>query len=724
MSKALQLDESRDYLIKAPLPEQTETYTVIPHKMVIDTVTELLKEKEFAILKENYKYSMNAAVAYGVYMLAPGDDPDVGMIFAWCNSYNKQVRFRCAIGAFVKSNDAFIISDKYDTSYARKHTGRADEEVKEVVQAQLKHAFEYYRQIVDDKNVMKGITIDKDRFAHLIGDMYILQKMISSEQLNIIVREFWKPSFQYENVDPTKEGVYNLWVIYNHILQGLMKCHPAKWMAQQRAVHSYICATFGINMNQEAIDITDDITELEQKVIADVKKLEHDEAQEVSKEPVRSYSAEEEEEVEKTEPTDNQEEYVEKDHRMGFAGEEEVPSDLDAEEDEDWEKLQKAGALKEVTPEKEEGKTEDMENINGKDMKVKVNLPKTEKSENGKTVTGDIDGRIFKTMGKLKELFPDFKVGDTLNVKGIDYVIGDPTIQHTMPGHWLIPVVDSVDNSAEIPDDNPVVEAAPVEEVHPVEKEEIPDVIPVEDSAEAEVLEEEKEEVLEEEEVFEMEVVEEGEENFEELEEAPVVEEEEPVEAAAEVVEEKPEVKEEEPKATLPPKQKIGSSPMEFGFPTAAATEVKEAEATVEAVEEAVESIPEAAETEEELIEDTVPQTGPNVIINKVSEDDYIAGVDPAIEEPSETVTTKMEPAQMVAQEEIEITKHDRTEEETDDVKAVIAKELEILYGKKREFTYKETNDQFNITLDSEETISLTKGYIERKVLEHKGQTL
>ena len=60
---------TQDLLVSAPLPNHGKTYTVIPHKDVIETTKTLLDMSGFTITKELYRANMNARVAQGVYHL-------------------------------------------------------------------------------------------------------------------------------------------------------------------------------------------------------------------------------------------------------------------------------------------------------------------------------------------------------------------------------------------------------------------------------------------------------------------------------------------------------------------------------------------------------------------------------------------------------------------------------------------------------------------------------
>lgn len=240
MSKTNSTIDDKQYLLEAPLPEATPSYTVIPHELVINTVTRLIQERGFSILKEVYKYNTGANVACGIYYLNHEKDPDMGMMFTWTNSYDKTVRFKCFVGAYVKINDNVIVSNTDGGMYKRKHTGTADTEVEETVAEQLSSAISYYDELVRDKEKMVEITVSDSDFGALIGRLYLTDRMISTEQISIVSKELKKPSYTYAC------GKNCLWTLYNYVLTAVIKCHPNKWAEQQRMVHIWFKNEFQI----------------------------------------------------------------------------------------------------------------------------------------------------------------------------------------------------------------------------------------------------------------------------------------------------------------------------------------------------------------------------------------------------------------------------------------------------------------------------------------------
>jgi CDGSH-type Zn-finger protein len=176
-------------------------------------------------------------VAQGIYHLNYNTDSEIGLMFAWGNSYDKSMRFRCAIGGYVfVCGNGIIAGDM--SNYGRKHVGDAKDEVSDHIKEQIKGASKYYKQLVDDKNVMKTITLDTDQIASLMGRLFITDEIITSSQMILVKDQMKNPAHDYG----TSEN--NLWTIYNHITYALKKSHPKTWMESQKDLHKLVKGMF------------------------------------------------------------------------------------------------------------------------------------------------------------------------------------------------------------------------------------------------------------------------------------------------------------------------------------------------------------------------------------------------------------------------------------------------------------------------------------------------
>ncbi len=150
---------SEKYLTNAPLPTHGDTYTVVEHKEVIDRTKQMLYASGFKIEKEEYKANLDAKVAQGVYHIKPlsstdemiRDEEELGMMFAWTNSYDKSTTFKCAIGAYVFVCSNGVVSGDM-MNFKRKHSGSANFDIGMQIAAQIKNAETHYKKIIKDRN--------------------------------------------------------------------------------------------------------------------------------------------------------------------------------------------------------------------------------------------------------------------------------------------------------------------------------------------------------------------------------------------------------------------------------------------------------------------------------------------------------------------------------------------------------------------------------------------
>ena len=233
---------TRSYIETAVLPSYTGgTYRTIPHKDVIDKTHELLALQGLAVNTELYKCNQNAEVATGVYHIGiPGveNDNEMTMLFAWSNSYDKSMRFRCSVGARILLNDSYTFTGDIASSYSRKHTGTAHLDAATHISEQLTDASRYYTQLVHDKNEMKSVTgISIRDKAQMLGRLIYELKLLTIEQASFIRTELIRPSLEYED---------NLWGFYTILTGSMKKAHPRLWLNAQRVLHHFICAEYSI----------------------------------------------------------------------------------------------------------------------------------------------------------------------------------------------------------------------------------------------------------------------------------------------------------------------------------------------------------------------------------------------------------------------------------------------------------------------------------------------
>jgi hypothetical protein len=243
MPKKIQ-DCTKAHLISIDLPVHGDSYTVISHESVMDYAYTELANAGFGIVTEDYRATADGQIAQGIYRLNYNSDPELSMMFAWTNSYNKQVRFKCGVGAYVNQIGTVMVCGDMG-SWARKHTGSADEETVQTIKDQITDAKMYYNQLVADKEAMKGISMTKRKQSQLLGILFAEYKILTTEQASMIRNEMDKPSHVFEDTN-------SLWAFYNYVTTALQHSHPKTWMEDQRVLHYFISTVNNLSSSQAA----------------------------------------------------------------------------------------------------------------------------------------------------------------------------------------------------------------------------------------------------------------------------------------------------------------------------------------------------------------------------------------------------------------------------------------------------------------------------------------
>lgn len=229
---------TEEILRTAPLPNHGGKYSVIEHGTIIDEARKELKIAGFTITRELYKTNKDGQIAQGIYHLDYGGDKDMGLMFAWSNSYNKMMRFKCAIGAqvFICMN-GMVAGDL--ANYSRKHVGTgALNDAIGSIQSQIGQAQQQYQMLVNNKELFKSINLTKKDQASLLGRLFADVDILTPTQTSIVKREMITPTFNY-NADKD-----SAWAMYNHVTLALKESHPIHYLSDHQKVHQFFVDEF------------------------------------------------------------------------------------------------------------------------------------------------------------------------------------------------------------------------------------------------------------------------------------------------------------------------------------------------------------------------------------------------------------------------------------------------------------------------------------------------
>jgi hypothetical protein len=220
------------------LPTHGGRYAVVSHGDVIDNVKTQLSIAGFNITKELYKRTFDGQVAQGIYHLDYAGDPDMGMMFAWSNSYNKTMRFKCAVGAYVFICSNGVVSGDMG-NYSRRHSGTALQDVINEISDQISKAKSHYNLLLSDKQMLKNVRLTPRDKGRILGELFANEEILTLTQVGIVKREMDNPTHNYNS------HTDSAWNMYNNITFALKESHPSTFMNDHQRVHSYFVNEYG-----------------------------------------------------------------------------------------------------------------------------------------------------------------------------------------------------------------------------------------------------------------------------------------------------------------------------------------------------------------------------------------------------------------------------------------------------------------------------------------------
>lgn len=261
---------TENILRQTPLPQHGRNYAVIAHGDIINRTRATLSNSGFEVEKELYKCSKDGQIAQGIYHLVSKQDPEIGMMFAWANSYNKLTRFKCAVGARVFICDNGMVSGDA-ASYSRVHKGKsALTDVMGTIDGQIKDGASHFLNLITEKEMLKDVILDRADQASVLGHLYALEEVLTVYQASIVKKEMDKPSYDY-GVDPN-----SAWALYNHVTHALKESHPGSYLRDHETVHRYFIDQFGhLKMSvQNTTPVPSDLLNItEEKIASDVELM-------------------------------------------------------------------------------------------------------------------------------------------------------------------------------------------------------------------------------------------------------------------------------------------------------------------------------------------------------------------------------------------------------------------------------------------------------------------
>ena len=242
--KASTQNLTRADLLAIPTPVKTASYTPITCEQIFNTLDKLCLEFGISVKSENFTIRRHGD-QQRMRFFFDGNIDTFSKELVIINSYNKSIALRAAAGTSVVvcSNGVLVGNIKI----YKKHTSNVDVLFEEFLRDCIADMTNLYQFAEDTAAEYKDVILTEEDIARYLGEMFFSEDTLSSTQLNIVKREFEKPSYDY-GCDP-----YSLWAFYQHLTLALNKENVEDYLETRIAIQENIGNIY-LNMGENVVD--------------------------------------------------------------------------------------------------------------------------------------------------------------------------------------------------------------------------------------------------------------------------------------------------------------------------------------------------------------------------------------------------------------------------------------------------------------------------------------
>jgi hypothetical protein len=223
---------TKSALLSVPIPQQTRTYKPVSNKQLVDLTLEGINNAGFTLDREFYSCAKEGNVCNGRYTIKDVADSEMQLQITWRNSYDKTLPLTFSLGALILVCSNGLQKSQGFGSFRKKHQGEIQTFTPHAISEYIKSAGEVFKQMQEERDLMKQIILNRTVQAQLIGQMFIEAEFIKSTQLNIVKRELDSPTHNYG--DPN-----SLWSLYQYTTFAMREIHPSLYLQDHLDAHKF-----------------------------------------------------------------------------------------------------------------------------------------------------------------------------------------------------------------------------------------------------------------------------------------------------------------------------------------------------------------------------------------------------------------------------------------------------------------------------------------------------
>jgi hypothetical protein len=227
---------SEENISKIPNPNGN----FVSHKALIDKTKDELIKNGFTITEAFYRSNTSGSIVNATYHISHGNDPDMNLMFAWTNSYDRNHKFKCAVGGYIfLCLNGMILSDTVNRS--RRQKGKpAQDEAFESIEDHIVNAKNDFDILLKHKESLKKIKLTKRVQSNILGRLFAEEEILTLTQVATVKREMDDPEHIYVSPDTA-------WDFYNYITYALKESHPTSWLTDHSRIHDFFVNEYNLN---------------------------------------------------------------------------------------------------------------------------------------------------------------------------------------------------------------------------------------------------------------------------------------------------------------------------------------------------------------------------------------------------------------------------------------------------------------------------------------------
>lgn len=235
------------------VPQTDGNFSPVSHDDIMMITEKSIKIHGFDIKKDNGEEiirftasSKNEIVGSYCVLNAPVRH-DMEMIFCWVNSYNKNMRFRCAVGCRIKGTNSVFIP-KYTS--VKKNFGSLRLDIEQLISETIENAPEVFHRITEEIFALSLIPLNRKMIAETLGQIYFDQDYLTSHQASTL-NTWLKDQFNDTSINWDARFLYEMIGVVTY------GTHPRVALETHSALHQFLLNHFEVFLSDETIGIAD-----------------------------------------------------------------------------------------------------------------------------------------------------------------------------------------------------------------------------------------------------------------------------------------------------------------------------------------------------------------------------------------------------------------------------------------------------------------------------------